>query len=405
MMHQGLIYAPPNGPVKLVEARREFVGGRSRMPRILKLRAFAQSPRDRRRRTTVSLPPAKTSTGVQMARKDATSPGCRRLAASLATAALALLGCLAIHTRSASVADEAPKPGQTRVGLKVRLRAQRERFLRLSAPLAALMKDLEEAEDASASQGIRTEGAKAAHANAKLSREVAEIALLEYTERTFPQELATVEGEQKLAEAELQRVDIEEAELRLQRTTSVRRAFQGARPEPALMLLGDFLLGDAVTRAQASLMAERIRLKQTALAREQADMKHKVLNEFMKPRRIRELKSDIEHRRQDELAREQTYDLEKKREQKIKNELSLRRRLPEEKRLLSILAEVVELEAKLPRDLADDARVVPTLDSIQAKLDDAERAAGELDAVRAEQDYAARASRVLDAAAHARETP
>ncbi len=46
---------------------------------------------------------------------------------------------------------------------------------------------------------IKEESAKAEYQNAKLTREIAEIAVIEYTEGIFVQDLATVEGELKLA--------------------------------------------------------------------------------------------------------------------------------------------------------------------------------------------------------------
>ena len=54
-------------------------------------------------------------------------------------------------------------------------------------------------------QKITTKSAEANHENAKLTREVAEIAVIEYEEGIFKQDLATVEGEIKLAESDLSR--------------------------------------------------------------------------------------------------------------------------------------------------------------------------------------------------------
>ena len=54
-------------------------------------------------------------------------------------------------------------------------------------------------------QKITTKSAEANHENAKLTREVAEIAVVEYEEGIFKQDLATVEGEIKLAESDLSR--------------------------------------------------------------------------------------------------------------------------------------------------------------------------------------------------------
>ena len=54
-------------------------------------------------------------------------------------------------------------------------------------------------------QKITTKSAEANYENAKLTREVAEIAVIEYEEGIFKQDLATVEGEIKLAESDLSR--------------------------------------------------------------------------------------------------------------------------------------------------------------------------------------------------------
>ena len=56
-------------------------------------------------------------------------------------------------------------------------------------------------------QEITTKSAKANYANATLTREVAEIAVVEYKEGIFKQDLATVEGEIKLAESDLSRAE------------------------------------------------------------------------------------------------------------------------------------------------------------------------------------------------------
>ena len=54
-------------------------------------------------------------------------------------------------------------------------------------------------------QKITTKSAEANYENAKLTREVAEIAVVEYEEGIYKQDLATVEGEIKLAESDLSR--------------------------------------------------------------------------------------------------------------------------------------------------------------------------------------------------------
>lgn len=59
--------------------------------------------------------------------------------------------------------------------------------------------------DSLTNQQITTKSADANYKNAILTREVAEIAVTEYVEGIYKQELATVEGEIKLAESELSR--------------------------------------------------------------------------------------------------------------------------------------------------------------------------------------------------------
>src|SRR5262249_421413 len=58
-------------------------------------------------------------------------------------------------------------------------------------------------------QEIPVRGAEDAYMNARLTREVAEIAVKEYKEGIFQQELATVEGEIALAKSDMKRAEDE----------------------------------------------------------------------------------------------------------------------------------------------------------------------------------------------------
>ncbi len=63
---------------------------------------------------------------------------------------------------------------------------------------------------------VRIKASEAAYQQAKLTREVAEIALVEYVEGIFKRDVETVEGEISLAEADLKRADkanVPEAEI------------------------------------------------------------------------------------------------------------------------------------------------------------------------------------------------
>jgi RND family efflux transporter MFP subunit len=140
-------------------------------------------------------------------------------------------------------------------------------------------------------QYIATEGAKAAYQNAKLTREVAEIAVTEYVEGVFQQELQTAKGEIALADAELKR-----AADRLEWSNR--------------MLTKGYV-------SVAQNVADKVTLQQKGFSYEQSQTKKSVLEKFTKEKTIKELQSDVEKARSDELAKQQTWDLELKKQKKL----------------------------------------------------------------------------------------
>jgi len=145
-------------------------------------------------------------------------------------------------------------------------------------------------------QRITTESAKANYANATLTREVAEIAVIEYVEGIFVQDSATVKGEIKLAESDLSRA--------LDRLDWARRMY------------------DKGYVSLATRNSEELTLKKSSFALEQAQSKEKVLIEFTKGKTIKELKSEVEKTRSDELAKKATYDLETGKEKKLEKQIA-----------------------------------------------------------------------------------
>jgi HlyD family secretion protein len=140
-------------------------------------------------------------------------------------------------------------------------------------------------------QKITTESAKANLDNAKLTREVAEIAVKEYVEGIFVQDKATAEGEIKLAQSDLSR-----SEDRLDWSTRM------------------YLKGYV---SKASAISEELNLKKARFALEQAETKLKVLLDFTKAKTIKELESEVEKARSDELAKKATWELEVSKEKKL----------------------------------------------------------------------------------------
>jgi HlyD family secretion protein len=145
-------------------------------------------------------------------------------------------------------------------------------------------------------QKITTKSAEANHENAKLTREVAEIAVVEYVEGIYKQDESTVEGEIKLAEADLSRSE--------DRLAWAERMF-----------------GKGYV-SKAALTSEQQTLKKARFALEQSQSKKKVLVEYTKHKTIKELQSDVEKARSDELAKKATWDLEVSKEKKLERQIA-----------------------------------------------------------------------------------
>jgi HlyD family secretion protein len=145
-------------------------------------------------------------------------------------------------------------------------------------------------------QTITTESAKANFANATLTREVAEIAVVEYKEGIFKQDLATVEGEIKLAESDLSRAE--------DRVEWAQRMY----------------VKGYVSLAQK--VSEELALKKARFAKEQAESKKMVLVNYTKDKTIKELESEVEKARSDELAKKATHELESGKEKKLGKQIA-----------------------------------------------------------------------------------
>jgi RNA polymerase sigma factor (sigma-70 family) len=125
-------------------------------------------------------------------------------------------------------------------------------------------------------QQLATRKAKASYEIAKLTRELAGIAVEEYEEVNYPRDLATVGAEIKLAESDLARSEV------------------------------------------------KLNRKKAQFALEQAQGKRDVLIKYTKGKTIKELESAVEKARSDELAKEAAWDLEKAKETELERQLRLR---------------------------------------------------------------------------------
>ena len=144
-------------------------------------------------------------------------------------------------------------------------------------------------------QMITTRGAEAAYLNAKLTRQVAEIAVVEYLEGIYKQDKETILGEIALAKADMKR-----AEDRLQWSEKML--------EKSYVSLGQ-------------VISDRLSLQRAIFAVEQAQTKLNVLEKYTKDKTKKELEAEVEKAKSDELAKESTWSLEKSKEDKLNRQI------------------------------------------------------------------------------------
>jgi RND family efflux transporter MFP subunit len=164
-------------------------------------------------------------------------------------------------------------------------------------------------------QRITAKAAEANYKNAKLAREVAEIALVEYKEGIYAHELADLNRQ-----VDGGRNAIAKLEARLERTRTARQ-----RVKDALAAAGgaktptDFLaeldVQDRLDDAELGLERERRLLAQ-------AERKRDVLQKITMPKTVKDLEGDVRKTHSDELAREATWELEQQKEAKLERQIA-----------------------------------------------------------------------------------
>ena len=123
-------------------------------------------------------------------------------------------------------------------------------------------------------QRQRERAAEAAYLNAKLTREVAEIAVVEYVEGIFKQEMETAKGEIALAQSNLK-------------------------------------LAEDRYVSHGKLIPEAIAVQKAKFELEQAQTKQAVLEKYTRGKTVAKLKSEVQKARSDERAKEAIHDRER----------------------------------------------------------------------------------------------
>jgi hypothetical protein len=192
-------------------------------------------------------------------------------------------------------------------------------------------------------QDIATKSAEANYENAKLTREVAEIAIVEYQEGIFAQDELTADGELKLAESNLSRAT-DLIGLAKDRAAKIKDASDGSVYDLGIEFSYEDQIGESEQRESKARMAVQ-----------EARSKLELLRKFTKAKRVTELQIAVAKERATELARQAQWEREKLKLAKLQEEAKKQdsASLPAEgvrsllKRALSI---VEELKSKL--DLA-----------------------------------------------------
>jgi HlyD family secretion protein len=144
-------------------------------------------------------------------------------------------------------------------------------------------------------QQLTTRKARAVHDIARLNREIAEIAVEMYSEGTYAGDVATIEGEIKLAESDLRRAE--------DRTEWARRMFEKGYV------------------SMATKQSEELTLKKAQFTLEQAQAKKDVLIKYTRIKTIKELQKEVKKARLDELEKKAVWKREEAAEAELERQL------------------------------------------------------------------------------------
>ena len=227
-----------------------------------------------------------------------------------------------------------------------RLKKLQEEVLGLGTQvLAALESSNRQAiSDAIINLQITVKSAEATFENFKLTREIAEIGVVEYTEGIFKQDEAMLAGEVKLAEADAANAG-EMTEFSRAQLAKIKQASRGTAEDLSL----EFAYEDKIIQADQ-------RLPRARLALENAQSKLDVLRKYSKPKRVKELEANAEKARLDELAKQTAWELEKSKLKKLQDTLKGPEPELHERHVLTLLD-----------------RALPLAEQIKAKLEKAEQ--------------------------------
>lgn len=244
-------------------------------------------------------------------------------------------GAQAAGTQSPASVDRLDAISAARQTLAV----QQDRMVELASRLLRHQEEVRQLEDQIVSRKTTVESAKARYAKAKLTREAAELGLKTYTEQTYPQDLALADLEIKLAQEEVAAAR-EETKTAEEHLAKIKNAATGSVAD----ITFEF-------NFERNVLAARLNELKAGLSLQQAESKKKVLVDYTKRKTEKELMSEVEKCRSDELATKATWELEQSKSTAL--ERAAKRDIPADlKRALVLLDRAIDVQEQVRQKLA-----------------------------------------------------
>jgi len=297
-----------------------------------------------------------------------------------------------VQTSPNAQAPHPANPSTFAPEIRWKLKTQQDRMVSLANQLTRRGEPTGDLEDQLLSLEIGVKSAAADFENAKLTREVAEIAVVEYEEGIFLQDKQTLEGERVLAES-----DVGRKEDRFALAKHLLAENKPPSKSTPAETAQESRLVDMVER-------EEIDLRRAELALANVKSKLKFLEKHTKPKRVKELRSQVEKARADELAERAEWELKQSRAKRLQTAISARRlpaaerraRDAEDRQTRASLGRAISIAEQLQTKLEELTRNAKPDDPAQGEIRDlsnkfqvlvdqaeADRSAAEFDALKA----------------------
>jgi hypothetical protein len=206
-------------------------------------------------------------------------------------------------------------------GAAIQLQRRRAQVQELESAWTAKRRELEQRlADVLHHAKLQTSEAESEFQAKKQQLDVAEFALMEYAEGTYPHDRALIQDEIKLTESELARAQ--------ERVDMTAKAYENGN----------------VSKAQK--VYEELKLQKAKFTYEQAHSKLDVLEKYTKPKTIKELEADVTKSRDEVLSRSATLGLARAKEKKLTERSEQINSRLTEVHVAALLAEAASLQAR-----------------------------------------------------------